>query len=286
MKRANNVSQCLMILFATCGVCVAAMGQDLPPGGEMTWTIADPEEFVTFVLFDPNSKDIELPAGLQFMPASEVGMPEIVEYLKTHPDHSSWAFSFIEITREKAFVIDGKSPKLPQDGGIGLWFAPVDASGVRAEVDSTAFDRLIAPSLGAVLGLAIWVPDSAYVSYMRARGMHAEYGMVSLSKDSTGTWRGQINSSNFRVSSTATPQGEARVDSASGTQVLFTPGKSVDAAFVLAGSTAFHRECKAVWTKTGDHPIARGAILGPTYMTTYANPLKGSRYRLRGIGKQ
>lgn len=68
--------------------------------------------------------------------------------------------------------------------------------------------------------------------------------------------------------------------------MLFTPGKDVEAAFVLAGSTAYHRECKAAWAKSGDHPISRGVILGPTYMTTYANPLKGSRYSLREATKQ
>lgn len=197
MNGTNGARLFLLLLLATCGVFVTAAAQELPTGGTISWTIDNPEEFVTFVLFDPNSKDIALPTGLQFVPASAIEMPEIVEHVTAHPDHANWAFSFIEITREKAFVIDGKSPNLPKDGGIGLWFAPVDPLGVRDEVDSAAFDRLVAPSLGAVLGLAIWLPDSAYVDYMRARGMHAEFGMVTLSKDTTGTFHGEINSGSF-----------------------------------------------------------------------------------------
>jgi hypothetical protein len=62
--------------------------------------------------------------------------------------------------------------------------------------------------------------------------------------------------------------------------VLFAPGKTVEHAVVITGSDARHRTCTAEWSKTGDHPLARGVFVGPTYMTTYDAPLKGSAYRL------
>jgi hypothetical protein len=57
-------------------------------------------------------------------------------------------------------------------------------------------------------------------------------------------------------------------------------------AVVIAGSNARHRDCVADWSKTGDHPLSRGVFVGPTYMTTYEAPLKGSACRLRETVKQ
>jgi len=57
--------------------------------------------------------------------------------------------------------------------------------------------------------------------------------------------------------------------------VLFAPGETVVHALVLAGSNARQRSCTADWSKQGDHPLARGVFVGPTYFVTYGVPLKG-----------
>lgn len=116
---------------------------------------------------------------------------------------------------------------------------------------------------------------------MRGRGHHVEYGMVTLTKDSTGSFQGEIKLDNLNIKAAATPLGEVREDPESGTQVLFAPGEKVVDAVVIAGSGARHRDCKAEWSKKGDHPLSRGVFVGPTYMTTYEAPLKGSAYRLQ-----
>jgi hypothetical protein len=253
----------------------------LPPGGTTSWEIRGPEEIVTFVLFDPKAPGVSLPAGLQFVSARDAQMPEVQEHLKQHPDHAGWAFSFIEITRQKAFLLDGKAPTLPENGGIGLWFAPVDPSQLAGEIPKDRFDAIIAPSLGSVLGLGIWIPDREYVAYMRTRGHHAEYGMVTLVKDTAGVFHGEIKLDDLHVQNSATPHGDVREDPTSGTQVLFAPGDKVMHAVVVAGTTALHRECAAEWSKQGDHPLSRGVFVGPTYLTTYLAPLKGSAYPLK-----
>jgi len=285
--RYGSASWRLLIAFiALISAPPAALAQQLPPGGMTSWEIQEPEEIVTFVLFDPKSPGVSLPTGLRFVSARDAKMPEIQEYVKQHPEHAEWAFSFIEITRQKAFLLDGRAPALPKNGGIGLWFAPVDPSQLAKEIRKDAFDSIIAPSLGAVLGLGIWIPDREYVAYMRARGHHAEYGLVTLVKDRTGAFQGTIQLDNLHVRSSATPHGDVQEDPASGTQVLFAPGDKVVHAIVVAGSNARHRACDAVWSKKGKHPLSRGVFVGPTYMTTYEAPLKGSAYRLRETPKQ
>jgi hypothetical protein len=268
------------------GAFSVAVAQELPPGGTTSWVIQGPEEIVTFLLFDPKTPGISRPAGLRFVSARDAGMPEVQDYLKQHPEHTDWAFSFIEITRQEAFVLDGKQPTLAKNAGIGLWFAPVDPSQLADAIDKDTFESIIAPSLGAVLGLGIWVPDREYVAFMRARGHHAEYGEVTLVKDETGAFRGEIHLDDLQIRSTATPQGDAREDPEGGTQVLFAPGERVVNAVVVAGSTARHRLCTATWSKEGSHPLSRGVFVGPTYLTTYDAPLKGSAYRLREDKKQ
>jgi hypothetical protein len=260
--------------------------QSLPPGGTTSWRILETEEIVTFVLFDPKTPGVSLPTGLQFLLARDIYIPAVQEYLKQHPDHAEWAFSFVEITRQKAFLIDGKGPTLPKNGGIGLWFAPVDPSQLAEEIPTEKFDTIIAPSLGGVLALAIWIPDREYVAYMRDRGHHADYGLVTLEEDSTGTFHGEIRLDNLHVRSSAKPHGAVEEDPETGTQVLFTPGDKVVNAVVVAGGNARDRVCDATWSKEGDHPLSRGVFVGPTYLTTYPEPLKGSLYRLRETAKK
>ncbi len=272
--------ECLLTCLALISVPSTASAQELPAGGTTSWEIREPEEIVTFVLFDPKAPGISLPAGLRLVSASDAQMPEVQEYLKEHPEHTNWAFSFIEITRQKAFLIDGRGPTLPENGGIGLWFAPVDPSRLTEEIPKVKFDTIIAPSLGAVLGLGIWIPDREYVAYMRARGHHAEYGMVTLVKDSTGAYQGAIRLDDLHVKGSALPQGDVQEDPASGTQVLFAPGEKVVHAVVVAGANARHLACTAAWSKEGNHPLSRGVFVGPTYFTTYEAPLKGSAYPL------
>jgi hypothetical protein len=207
-------------------------------------------------------------------------MPEVQEHVKQHPEHADWAFSIIEITRQKAFLLDGKAPVLPENGGIALWIAPIDPSQLAAHIAKDKFDSVIAPSGGAGLALGLWVPDREYVAYMRGRGHHAEYGLVTLAKDGNGVFQGEIKLDGLVVNASATAQKHVRDDPDSGTQVLFEPGKKVEKAVVIAGGNARHRTCTAGWSKKGDHPLSRGVFVGPTYLTTYRDPLKGSAYRL------
>jgi len=266
------------------GACASVFGEKLPPGGLTSWEIQGIEEIVTFLLFDPKDPALTLPTNLRLLPAREVKMPEVQEHVKQHPEHTDWAFSIVEIIRDKAFVLDGKGPARPENGATGLWMAPVDHSQLAAEIGKEKFEA-IAPSHGAMLVLGLWIPDREYAAYMRARGHYAEYGLVTLVKDSEGSFQGEIKLDGLNVKASATPHGEARDELESGTQVFFEPGESVENVIVIACANPRHRDCTGEWSKKGDHPISRGVFVGPTYLTSYPVPLKGSAYRLRDAEK-
>ena len=266
-----------------------AVAQQLPPGGTTSWEIQEVQAIVTFLLFDPKDPAVDLPSGLRFVSLREVAVKapesEFEEHLKHHPEHSDWAFSFIEFVRPKAFLLDGKALTLSENGAIAVWFAPVDHSQLASEVAKDKFETVIAPSPDALLVLGFWVPDREYVAHMRARGHHAEYGMVTLVKDRKGAFQGEMQLAELNIKTWGTPQGEARSEPDPFTQVWFEPGERVENAVILAGGNAREQDCTAEWSKKGDHPLSRGVLLGPTFLVV-EGPFKGSAYRLQDEKKQ
>jgi hypothetical protein len=281
------VRRLILAAFIVIASISASVAKELPSGGETKWEIQELEVFITFLLFDPKDSAIALPKGLRFISASEVAAqaPEFEEYLKLHPEHSDWAFSFVEFGLPKTWILDGKSPKFPVNGGIGVWFAPVDHSQLAAEVPKDRYDSVLAPSPDAVLVLGLWVPDREFVDYMRARGHHADYGLVTVVKGTSGTFVGEIKLANLSVKGSVTPQGVATVQLEPFTQVFFEPGASVKKVVILAGENARERGCVAEWSKTGNHPISRGVFVGPTFQNI-EGPLNGSAYRIAEEKKQ
>lgn len=269
----------LLAVLAVVSASSLAVAQELPAGGATSWEIQELEAIVTFLIFDPTDPAVALPTGLHFAVAHEVNFPELEEHLKQHPEHSDWAFSFVEFVRPKAWLLDGKALTLPENGGIGVWFAPVDHSKLAAEMSKDGYEAVIAPSPDAVLVLGLWVPDREYVDYMRVRGHHAEYGMVTIVKDTAGTFQGEIKLNDLNVKASATPQGEARPEPDAFTQVFFEPGKTVENVVVIGGANSRERDCTAEWSKRGDHPLSRGVFVGPTFLNV-EGPIKGSAYRV------
>lgn len=160
-----------------------------------------------------------------------------------------------------------------------MWFAPVNHSKLAAEISKARYEAVIAPSPDAVLVLGLWVPDRQYVAYMRARGHYAEYGMVTLVKDSKGAFQGEVQLDKLNVKASATPQGETRSEPDPFTQVFFEPGRTVENVVVIGGANARERDSTAKWLKKGDHPLARGVFVGPTFLNV-EGPILGSAYHL------
>lgn len=271
----------LAVVFFLAG-CVETRTDSPPPDGAESWEIRDTEEIVTFALFDPDASGVELPRGLRFMRADEMPMPFVQEYVEQRPDVAGWAFTFIEITKQHEFLIDGRGPSLPRDGAIALWFAPVDASELVEATAGEPLSQAILEAQGSVVGLGIWMPDREFVAYMREKGHHAEYGEATLAEDGTGGYRGALRLDGLSIQVSARPEGDPQTEAGSGTQIVFSPLACPSRAVVIAASDPSHQSCAAEWTLAGSHPLGGALLLGPTFRTTYPDPLKGRVFSVGG----
>jgi hypothetical protein len=225
----------------------------LPEGASTMWVVSDPEEIVSWRAFDPSRVSDRLPSGVRFLSLGELssaGSSWAEDYLGAHPTQREWGVSFLEILRAGEFALDGRSPRWPDGGAVGLWFARIAPAG---DTD-----------LGAgipFLELEFWVPDSTYVAYMRERGHYASYGDVRLATTPSGERRGSVSVEGLALRVNCSPQGPISGGAGSaGTQVLVPPETSPPVNGVVRIAFAGHREracaSDAAWMIQGRHPLA------------------------------
>ncbi len=238
----------------------AAQIPSLPGGAQSHWVVADPQELVVYLTFNPANLQDRLPGSLRFLTVKGLatrGVPWAADYLTKQPNHGAWGISFLEIVRMGTFSIDGRSPSWPRNGAAALWFARVEPSDPSADLGpGTPF-----------LALEFWLPDRAYVSYMRQRGYYATYGDVSLSQAPGGRWLGSVKVKGLTLKADCLPQGPLTGGAGSaGMQTFFAPRASGLQKFVrvaFAGHQVQACSEDSTWTLRGTHPAAGGTLLPP-----------------------
>jgi hypothetical protein len=243
----------------------------LPAGARSEWVVGQPEEIVTYLVFDPATVRPRLPAALRFITLQELadgGVGWAAGVIREHPARSGWGISFLEILRAGTFMIDRREPRWPPDGATALWMARV------APADSSI-------DLGPgrpFLTLDLWIPDRAYAAYMREKGYHATWGEVTLRPGSKGSWSGSVKTDGLEITATCVPAGPVEGGAGSaGSQVLFPPATS-SVTGVVRIAFAGHRvqECEPTssWRIRGTHPLSHAVVVGGSSFQ--------SGYHLRG----
>ncbi len=271
----RSVVHAMTILLCVLSAKTPAQVPNLPVGSQTRWEVDEPRQIVAYVVFDPAVVKSELPQSLRFVNLRELataGIPWATDYLAERPAEGNWGISFLEIVRMGTFIIDGRYPNWPKDGAAALWFARVAPS------DPTT-------NLGPgrpYLALEFWMPDRAYVAYMREKGFSATYGEAKLFQDSDGTWRGTINADGLRVAAACMPAGRVSGGTGSaGTQTLFPPfSSSVQNVVRVAFAGHRERECGngSSLDLHGKHPLTGGNAIKPLVFE-YGYTLKGGTYR-------
>jgi hypothetical protein len=270
--------QKLLLLSFVLSLLIAdeAMAQipALPEGAQTKWIVKEPEEIVSYLIFDPATVKDRIPSFLKFITIEELANNQILwakEHLSKYPIHANWGISFIEIVRMKTFEIDGRLPQWPKNGAAALWFARVESS------DSTNELGLGKP----FLALEFWMSDSVYVGYMRNKGHYANYADVRLHRNSDGKWIGLIDADGLSVLSECMPSSNVEGFGSRGMQVFFPPAQSGITTIVRV-AFAGHQEqvCDqdSFWKFSGTHPLAKGIILGPSSFQ-FGYDLIGGAYR-------
>lgn len=232
----------------------------LPEGASTMWVVSDPEEIVSWRAFDPSYVSDRLPSGVRFLSLGELssaGIPWAEDYLDAHPTQREWGVSFLEILHAGEFALNGRSPNWPDGGAVGLWFARI------APVGDTDLGLGI-----PFLELEFWVPDTAYVAYMRELGHYASYGDVRLAATPSGERRGSISVEGLALRVSCSPQGPTSGGSSSaGIQVLVPPATSpVNGVVRIAFAGHRERACAsdAAWMIEGRHPLATTVEIAPS----------------------
>lgn len=252
----------------------------LPNGAQTHWVVAQPEEIVIYIAFNPAGFTGLLSKKLRFITIQELsthGIPWATDYLTKHPAHGQWGVSFLEIVRTGSFTIDGRSPKWPKDGAAALWFARVAPSDSSADLGPGNPFQV----------LEFWLPDHTYVEYMKHKGYYATYGKVKLSRQTDGKWRGFIEAKGLSVIAECIPAGPITGGAgSSGMQVFFPPTSSgIQKLIRVAFAGHQIQECRSdsCWRIRGTHPLTTGRLLPPTYFE-FGYDLMGGTYPIDSVG--
>lgn len=239
----------------------AAQVPSLPEGAQTHWVVGQPYEIVAYVTFDPTTVERRLPRTLRFITLRELattGVRWATNYLAEHPTHGNWGISFLELVRMGAFTIDGRAPHWPEHGAAALWFARVAPSTPATDL-----------GLGRpFLALEFWMPDSAYVAYMRGKGHYATYGDVKLFQKSDSSWRGSVDVAGLTIVAQCLPTGPVTGGAGSAGMQAFFPPLLSSVKSIVRVAFAGHREqdCggASAWSLHGTHPLASGVVLRPS----------------------
>ena len=258
MKRS-----CLLLLLVLSFLpAVAAVAQipALPEGAQTKWIVAEPEEIVNYLIFDPGTVRERIPSFLRLITVKELAdgsVPWAMEHLNKFPTHVDWGISFIEIVRMTTFTIDGRSPDWPENGAAALWFARMAPADPKSDLGPGK----------PFLALEFWLSDKEYVEYMRGKGHYASYADVRLRKDADGNWIGSIEADGLSLIARCSPNGEIAGSGSAGMQAIFPPAHS-GVTGVVRIAFAGHRERSCgegvSWKFEGGHPLTKGVLLGPT----------------------
>lgn len=257
---------CLTMLFAG---NVSAQVAPLPEGAQTNWIVDEPEEIIIHLAFDPATVANKLPESLKFITfktLAESGNPGAREHIDKFPDQGNWGISFFEIVRQTTFEIDGRVPHFPENGAVALWFAGVQPVDPDSDVQPGR------------LALELWMPDSAYISYMRGKGHYATYADVHLSVLPDSTFVGSVQSDGIYIEGKCKPEGNGR-ELGPGASVLYPPATS-ELKSVVRTSYFGHKEkaCReAEWDFKGSHPLSSAVRVGsPVFQFGY--DFKGGVY--------
>jgi len=256
MRKLAGALGLLLILSALTAFAIQL--PELPQGAKTRWIVQEPEEIVSYMVFDPATVRNRLPASLRFITISELAQDHIrwaTDHLKTYPGHGDWGIAFFEIVRAGRFEIDGRALKLKKGEAMALWCARVAPSGkARIEVRGRPY-----------LMLNFWVPDRAYASYMCSKGHFAQFGSVTLKQNADGRWRGSVNMKTVHLSVECECVGDVRHLGSGGMQTFFPPANSrIDDVVIVSFAGHKERLCgpDTHWTVNGTHPLASAMFLG------------------------
>jgi hypothetical protein len=254
-RRRFRLSLFGVLALSACCVGVAAQQfGELPAGALSTTEQGLSSELVVYVIFDPAAHKDQLPDGLRFRTLEEYAPrdAEVAQYLRTHPEHGSWARGYFEIIHADSYSVDGQKARFGKRGGIAVWYAYL----ARPETNDPRAKG------GQLVALGTWISDSKLARRMREKGFPMSEGRVSFWRDSKGT-HGRLKGRGFEVSGTCRPVGAAeKIELPTPAYLtVWSPRAATQTFELLTGYGSMSQNCEGVeWKAKGDDPFVRAFL--------------------------
>jgi hypothetical protein len=293
MLKGEVKRRCAIILIAFYCVglwsypeVVRAQFGELPSDAVSRSSMGSADEIVLYLAFDPAIAQDLLPQGIRFRTLEEIARrPDsaaFAEYLRAHPEHKGWAYSFLEIIHPASLEYDGHTAELGKRGGMAVWYA------YAARTD-TADTR---PRGSQLLALGTWLSDKKLVAQMRAKGYPAEYAEIEFRQDRSGVVRGRLKTGGLEIRGRCRLAGEPYAPDFGEPpfmQTIWTPRTSAQTFEIVTFYGHAQQKCGAPeWEISGTGLLAHAfrhratggtEISGTDYYAHYV--LRGALYRRR-----
>jgi hypothetical protein len=273
-----------IFIILVCFLCFPTFiqGQDKPnqdsatipklaDGAETQWVESIPHEILGTMITKPSLITDRIPDSLRLIRLKDFAEnPSVNKHLKQHPDHSDWAISIIEFIHQKKFIIDGQNIDLTDKEGTAFWFVPVAS---RNKAPNTDIEQ--------VISMGFWMPDSAFVNYLRSKGIYANYGEVQFYNKTNGQWIGRLETEKLNLEMQCIPAGKKQATNP-GKQIHYPPlDAQVDNYVRVAFSGQSVQRCsEKSYLKTGkNHPLSKSLSVFPNGLSyIYGTTIRGGTY--------
>ena len=278
MKKKMLVVLWFCLNFLALVSLISANFGKLPAGSTSKSKMGKTSEIVLYLVFDPSLIREEIPNNIRVLSLEEMATKgdEFDKYLKLHPEHKKWAWSFFEIIGTESLSANDQIAKFTTKGGLAVWYVSCEQ---RDPKDPRALGY-------QMLAMGTWLSDQSLAAYCKSNGWPWEKGEIKYWEDDSGLINGLLKTADFEIMGICKRQKPIKMQAKyPAYQTYWSPLPYARSFEVVTFYGHKAESCSAQWTFKGNHPLikayhsrAEGSVLisGTEYSWDYV--LKGALY--------
>lgn len=238
-----------MIYFTLVNFIEAEFGK-LPAGAIARSEMGKTCEIILMLVFDPGIIIEKVPKNIRILTLEEMAKSgnEIDKYLKSHPEHKKWAYSYFEIIGTESLNIDDRTASFTGKGGMAVWYVPAEQ---RDHKDPRALGY-------QMIAMGTWLSDHTLAAYCRSKGWPWENGEIKYWEDESGLIHGHLKASDLDIKVTCKRQKPIKYQPEyPAYQTYWSPLPYTKTFEVVTYHGHQASTCSAQWHFKGSHPLIK-----------------------------